>query len=90
MSSVVNTAYQVLLNPVSRVQYILSQEGVEVLEETDKLDDKEFIMEVMEAREEIEEATDEEQMTEIRDSNKRMSSIYRLSFRPAFRLSLCG
>lgn len=83
-----NTAYQVLLNPVSRVQYILSQEGVEVLEETDKLDDKEFIMEVMEAREEIEDATDEEQMTEIRDMNKRMSSIYRISPPSAFRLPL--
>lgn len=85
-----NTAYQVLLNPVSRVQYILGQEGVEVLEETDKLDDKQFIMEVMEAREEIEDATDEEQMTEIRDTNKRMSSICRLTSPPAFRLLLCG
>lgn len=84
-----NTAYQVLLNPVSRVQYILGQEGVEVLEETDKLDDKQFIMEVMEAREEMEDATDEEQMTEIRDTNKRMSSICRLTS-PAFRLLLCG
>lgn len=85
-----NTAYQVLLNPVSRVQYILGQEGVEVLEETDKLDDKQFIMEVMEAREEIEDATDEEQMTEIRDTNKRMSSICRLTSPSAFRLLLCG
>lgn len=70
-----NTAYQVLLNPMSRVQYILSQQGVEVLEETDQLDDKELIMEVMEAREELEEAESEEAVAEIRSRNDRMFSI---------------
>lgn len=85
-----NTAYQVLLNPLSRVQYILRQQGVDVLQETDKLDDQEFIMEVMEAREELEEANDEAEMAEIRHRNERMSSIRRLSPRSALRLILSG
>lgn len=57
---------------MSRVQYILSQQGIEVLEETEQLDDKELIMEVMEAREELEEADSEEVVAEIRSRNDGM------------------
>lgn len=56
MSKVVTTAYQVLLNPLSRVQHILSQHGVEVLEEPDEHEHEQLIREVTEAEEALEDA----------------------------------
>jgi molecular chaperone HscB len=52
LSSRINHAYQALLSPLSRAEYILELNGHEV-SETDHLDDVEFISEIMEAREEL-------------------------------------
>ncbi|KAI0068190.1 hypothetical protein BV25DRAFT_1782010, partial [Artomyces pyxidatus] len=68
LSSLVNKAYNTLLQPVSRVQYILQQHGINV-SETDQLDDKELILEVMEAREALEDAASEEDAQAIREQN---------------------
>jgi molecular chaperone HscB len=53
LSTLVNEAYQNLSKPLSRAEYILKRNGVEI-SETEQLDDLEFISEVMEAREELE------------------------------------
>ncbi|KAG5635572.1 hypothetical protein H0H81_010757 [Sphagnurus paluster] len=57
LSARINEAYQSLLNPLSRVEYILQQHHVPV-SETDQVDDAGFMAEIMEARETIEEAED--------------------------------
>jgi molecular chaperone HscB len=53
LSSRINAAYQVLLSPLSRVEYILNTQGFRI-EETDHMSDVEFISEIMEVREELE------------------------------------
>ncbi|THH11104.1 hypothetical protein EW145_g874 [Phellinidium pouzarii] len=67
-SSVLNAAYRTLLSPVLRAQYILTQEGFEP-SETDKLTDQELVMEIMEAREELDEAETLENIERIRSEN---------------------
>lgn len=67
-SSILNSAYRTLSSPVLRAQYILAQEGYPPLE-TDKLTDQELIMEVMEAREELEEASSPDAVEIIRERN---------------------
>ncbi|KAK7064230.1 adaptin N terminal region-domain-containing protein [Favolaschia claudopus] len=69
LSSRVNEAYNSLLHPLHRAEYILDQNGLP-LSEDDKLDDMEFISEIMEARENIEEASDEEELASIVDENR--------------------
>ncbi|THH16895.1 hypothetical protein EW146_g3827 [Bondarzewia mesenterica] len=59
LSSLVNYAYRILLKPVDRIGYILRKQGVEE-SDTDKLDDKALIMEIMEAREALDESTGKE------------------------------
>ncbi|KAH7880743.1 uncharacterized protein C8R40DRAFT_1081689, partial [Lentinula edodes] len=68
LSSAVNHAYQTLLQPMQRIEYILSANG-NPMEETDKLEDNEFLMDIMTAREEIEMAdTREEAEPVIREN----------------------
>jgi len=71
-SAQLNKAYQTLLSPLSRAQYILEQQGIEQ-SETETLENPEFIMEVMEARQEVEDAAHEEGLHEIIKSNKGMN-----------------
>lgn len=63
-----NSAYKTLLSPLLRAQYILTLEGFPP-SETDKFSDPEFIMEVMERREELEEAQNEEELEQISTKN---------------------
>ena len=63
-----NTAYKTLLSPVLRAQYILTLEGFPP-SEVDKFSDPEFIMEVMEMREELEEVQTEEALEQISSRN---------------------
>jgi Fe-S protein assembly co-chaperone HscB len=72
-SSLLNKAYQTLRSPLERAEYLLSLEGIP-LEETEKLDEKEFIMEIMEAREELEDATSVEDVEAARAANKGISA----------------
>lgn len=53
-SSLVNKGYETLRSPLHRAEYLLSLRGAGALEE-DSLADGEFLLEVMEAREQIEE-----------------------------------
>lgn len=68
MSSRVNEALHRLSSPLRRAEYILACEG-HAGEETDKLDDMELLMEVMEAREGLANAQSPEDVAEIREEN---------------------
>ncbi|KIK70992.1 hypothetical protein GYMLUDRAFT_150309 [Collybiopsis luxurians FD-317 M1] len=71
LSSAVNHAYQTLLKPMSRIEYILSING-NPMEETDKLQDNEFLMDIMAAREEIENADTPEEAEAVIQENQTM------------------
>lgn len=68
LSGRVNAAYAVLGDPLKRAEYILSVHGYPT-EETDSLTDPDLLMEVLEAREELEEATSAEQVEGLRQTN---------------------
>ncbi|KAI0078874.1 Co-chaperone Hsc20 [Panus rudis PR-1116 ss-1] len=69
ISSILNTAYRTLSDPVQRVLYILRREGIPT-EGENILDDPELIMEVMELRESIENAESQEEVDKIREENQ--------------------
>ena len=69
-SARINEAYKTLQSPLHRAQYLLSQRGIETAEdETAKVDDPELLMEVLEVRERIEEAEQEEDLVEMKEEN---------------------
>ncbi|KAF2847596.1 Co-chaperone Hsc20 [Plenodomus tracheiphilus IPT5] len=71
LSSAINTAYKTLQSPLLRAQYLLSLRGIETAEdETAKVEDPELLMEVLEARELIEEAETEEDLVGLREENE--------------------
>nr|XP_013049125.1 iron-sulfur cluster co-chaperone protein HscB isoform X4 [Anser cygnoides] len=63
-SSLVNKAYQTLLNPLSRGLYLLELNGVEPAQETDCDADSEFLMEIMEINEKLAESKNEDILEE--------------------------
>ncbi|MCJ1472627.1 hypothetical protein MMC13_001276 [Lambiella insularis] len=70
-SARINEAYKTLQNPLLRAQYLLSMRGVDVAEdETAKVEDPELLMEVLEAREEIEAAEEEAQLQPLKARNE--------------------
>ncbi|KAH8145076.1 uncharacterized protein LAJ45_10856 [Morchella importuna] len=85
-SAYLNRAYSTLLSPLHRAQYILQLRGIDVAEDENlKMDDQELLMEVLEAREEIEEAQSEEDLwpmkvineERIRGSLKRLGELFK-------------
>lgn len=64
-----NKAYGTLLNPYTRAEYILQLEGIHI-SESESLTDPELIMEVMEAREELDSADSREEVERIRQENQ--------------------
>ena len=72
LSTLLNEAYKTLQNPLLRAQYLLSLRGIEVAEdETAKVEDPELLMEVLEVREVIEEAQNEEELVPLKEANDR-------------------
>ncbi|KAJ4992024.1 Fe-S protein assembly co-chaperone HscB [Stagonosporopsis vannaccii] len=70
-SARINEAYKTLQSPLLRAQYLLSQRGIETADdETAKVDDPELLMEVLEAREQIEDAESEEDLVGMKDENE--------------------
>jgi len=69
LSSHINKAYQSLLTPLSRVEYLLERHYLPI-SETDQVDNVEFMTEVMQARETIEEAASQEDVQSLIDENR--------------------
>ncbi|KAF9919247.1 hypothetical protein BX616_010499 [Lobosporangium transversale] len=67
-SSLVNKAYATLKEPLSRANYILELLGVPI-HETESLNEPELLMEVMEARELLEDAQTEEEVEGLKEIN---------------------
>ncbi|CAG8788550.1 7616_t:CDS:2, partial [Acaulospora morrowiae] len=55
-SSLINKAYQVLKDPLSRAQYMLQLNGIAITE-SESLEDPKLLMEILDTRERLEEAT---------------------------------
>ncbi|KAG6890072.1 hypothetical protein C0992_003170 [Termitomyces sp. T32_za158] len=68
LSARINEAYNCLLKPLPRAEYILGRHHIPV-SETDQIDDIEFISEIMEARETIQDATDKSQVENLAEKN---------------------
>jgi molecular chaperone HscB len=70
LSARINEAYKTLQTPLLRAQYLLTLRGIEVAEdETAKVEDPELLMEVLDAREQIEEAESEEDLLGMKNTN---------------------
>jgi len=70
-SARINESYKTLQDPLLRAQYLLSLRGIDVAEdETAKVDDPELLMEVLDTREEIEGAQEEDELEELRALNE--------------------
>ncbi|XP_070690246.1 iron-sulfur cluster co-chaperone protein HscB [Pempheris klunzingeri] len=69
-SALVNKAYQTLLKPLSRGLYMLELEGMRIEEGTDSEADSEFLMELMEINEALDEAKTPEEASEIGQDTK--------------------
>lgn len=63
-----NKAYHTLKDPLARAKYLLELQGVEV-GESDSLEDPALLMEVMEIREELDEATTDDQVAQVKETN---------------------
>ena len=74
MSSRVNEALHQLSDPLRRTEYILSREGYGGAE-TDKLEDMDLLMEVMESREGLASAETQSEVEEIRLHNQGMHTM---------------
>jgi molecular chaperone HscB len=62
LSSLVNNAFKTLQNPVLRAEYILREQGIDLSESEQTLEDPELLMGIMESREALDEATSQEQV----------------------------
>ncbi|KAF9201884.1 hypothetical protein BGZ49_007923 [Haplosporangium sp. Z 27] len=67
-SSLANKAYSTLKSPLSRANYILDILGSPI-QEAESLDEPELLMEVMEARELLEDAQTQEEVEELKNTN---------------------
>lgn len=69
-SSMLNKAYETLRDPLLRAHLLLEKFGSFIPSEAESLEDPEVLMEVMELREELEDATSEEEAGEVREKNQ--------------------
>ncbi|RMX85909.1 hypothetical protein D0869_03480 [Hortaea werneckii] len=69
LSMRINEAYRTLSDPLKRAQYLLALRGIDVEDESAKMSGGPLLMEVMEAREAVDEVEDEEGLGEIKAEN---------------------
>ena len=67
----VNQAYKVIKNDQTRAEHLLELRGVEVAAQTERTEDKAFLLELLEKQEMIEEIKDLDQLTEQKDTSKK-------------------
>lgn len=85
LSSLVNVAYTTLLNPLQRGLYMLELNNVTISEDTDDKD-PEFLMEIMERNEEIENAlSDHTKIKKLAKENDQILNSMSLDIAEAFR-----
>ncbi|BDR14431.1 co-chaperone HscB [Vibrio sp. STUT-A11] len=74
----INDAYQILKNPISRAEYILAEQGIELRGEQQTMQDPMFLMEQMELREELEEiAGSSDPESALFDFDSKVSKMYK-------------
>lgn len=73
LSARLNNAYQTLLNPLSRAEYILELNQLP-MSESDQVNDMAFMSHVMDARETIEEGEDDREICILAEENDGMCS----------------
>ncbi|XP_047333475.1 iron-sulfur cluster co-chaperone protein HscB homolog [Impatiens glandulifera] len=83
-SSLVNGAYRILANPVSRAVYILKTAGMDV-DEDKTIYDPELLAEIMEIREAVEEALDPQSLIQIQTEVQEKLKIWTENFSKEFR-----
>ncbi|NIY82685.1 co-chaperone HscB [Vibrio hepatarius] len=77
-ASQINDAYQILKNPISRAEYMLSENGVDIRAEQQTMQDPMFLMEQMELREELEEIADKTDPEDaLFDFESKVSKMYK-------------
>lgn len=69
LSARINEAYKTLQDPLRRARYLLAQQGIDAEDESAQITDNALLMEVMEAREAVDEVEDEEGLASIREEN---------------------
>lgn len=85
LSSLVNKAYTTLSHPLKRALYMLKLNNIIISEETDNIN-AEFLMEIMEKNEEIDEAAnDKEKIKRLMQENERILSNLTMDVADAFR-----
>ncbi|XP_017887298.1 iron-sulfur cluster co-chaperone protein HscB, mitochondrial-like, partial [Ceratina calcarata] len=85
LSSLVNKAYSTLSHPLKRGLYMLKLNDIIISEETDNLN-AEFLMEIMEKNEEIEDAlNNEEQIKKLVEENESVLNELIIQVSNAFR-----
>lgn len=83
-SSLVNNAYNSLQIPLKRAEHLLELKGDKLAEEQ-KLDDPEFLMEMMELNEELESTSDPEKLKQLNIKNKNILEIIARNIDECFR-----
>lgn len=76
LSARVNHAYQTLLHPLARAEYILERNHVPI-SEGDQVQDMMFMAEIMEARETIDDAEDPAEVHALFDENEGKQTVLR-------------
>lgn len=74
----INDAYQVLKNPISRAEYMLAENGMEIRGEQQTMQDPMFLMEQMELREELEDISSSSDPEEaLFDFDSKVSKMFK-------------
>ncbi|WP_045499456.1 co-chaperone HscB [Vibrio hyugaensis] len=74
----INDAYQILKQPISRAEYLLAENGIEIRGEQQTMQDPMFLMEQMELREELEEIADSsDPESALFDFDSKVSKMYK-------------
>lgn len=71
-SSLINKAYETLRDPLLRAHYLLETKGHTVPDEAESLEDPQLLMQVMEMREQLEEAESEAEVEAVRVANEEL------------------